>query len=385
MNNQEGFEQEVEMDDVNTEDFSDLWDEEQIDDERKEAGNDDTEPVEEGEEEFSTDEGEDETEPESEEEEGNGDDEEDSIELELVENADEELVSAVQTLVSADQLYLSEDQIKTIFNGTEESYQELLSANKKAADNMAIENIYNWLPERGKGFFDYLVQMKGEGDLDGWLALEAKASDLMQYDTKSLTEAQAKEIVRQEHNKLGISEKQSRYIIEGLEDSAELIDEGKNIIKNNLAEIEKAKADKLANDKAAQLEAERQAAIKYNMVVNEIKATKLPPAKQSEIHSLLYDKYQGSSNTKLVDMIINIVQNKPAQLIQLAQLFDGYSDKEGFDLKRLKKQIASDTTRKVKKTIKRKTKDSPDGGKSISEKQSRTGGDIEAWLSDVEL
>ncbi len=313
-----------------------------------------------------------------------GDGEEYKLELELVEKPDEELVAAVETLFMADQLNLEEDKIKELFDGTKEGYERLMQANKIAGNNMAIEQIYNTLPERGKEFFNYLVKTNMQGDIDGWLKLESKSRDLSQYDINNLSEEQAKAILEEDFTAKGLNPKQVKVMIEALEDNDEIADESKKILKDKLAQHEVTKKSKLDAEVAAAALKKQTELKKHQEVVKHINATKFAVQKQEELYNMIYNVSNGSTQPVLVARINEIIKNKPEQLVQLAQLFDGYDDEKGFNLLRLKKQVEADTTKKTKVIIQRKSKQSLKGNQTRHSRNA-TEQSLDDWLGDDDL
>lgn len=384
----------VEMEEIN-DDFDNLWTEEKddVDDtddasSGSEAGDDDgdsegTESTDDS----SGDEGADDSDDGDSDDDDNdngGQDEDSGIELELVAKPNEDLVSAVETIFMADQFHLSEDQIKEIFDGTDESYEQLMEANLKAGNNMAIEQIYNSLPERGKDFFDYLIKTNMQGDIDGWLDLERQVKSLSDYDPANLTEEEAKAILEDEYKTKGLQAKQVKFIVEALEDNDEHVSEAKKVLKAKLELAESAKQAKLDADLKAAKEIKDKEIARHSEVVKYINGTKFAKQKQEELYNLIYNVPQGSSQPVIVTRIANIIQNNPEHLVQLAQLFDGYTEENGFDMKRLKKQVKTDTTKKTKRTIKRKSKASLKGSQTRHSKGG-TGQSLDDWLGDDDL
>lgn len=373
-NENEEVQQEEAVVQGNDENFDDLWDAEK--DAKEEEESEETQETDEE----SVEGEESEEDKEQEEEEV----EEDAIELELVEDADEALVGNVEILLSTDQLMLSPEQVKEIFNGTEESYTELLQANKEATTNMAIQSVYETLPQRGKDFFNYLIEMNGTGDIDGWLELESKAKDLSAFDIKSLTDDQAKAIVQQDNEAKGITGKKNKFIIEALEDEGDLVTEAKSILKAKNLEVEKQKAEKIASDKQRAKELEAAAVARQNSILQEINNTKFAKNKQEEMWNLIYGKSQNSEQPVIVEKLAHILQNKPKHVVQLAQLFDGYTEDGGFSFDRVKKQLKTEVTKKTKRTIKRSTKSSIKGGTTRNSKNNNTAS-LDDWLDGAQL
>lgn len=379
------------MDDPNGDDFSDLWDndpapEDEADDQEGTEGDPEEEDSADGTQD-SGDGGETGDEPVQEGETGDEEDidpNESEIELDLIEGYDEDLVNNVETLAISEQLYLDIEKVKEIFDGSPESYDKLMAANKEAMNNTAINNVYEMLPQRGKDFFDYLIKTNGAGDLDGWLDLERREADLSSIDLESMTEEQAKIIIKADHNAKGLSDKQSKYILEAHEDNADLMEEAKNLHKASATKAATDKAAKLASDAAAAAAAQAANIARQKNVVKAINSTKFSTQKQEEIFNLIYTNDASTGNTVIVSRIADIIQNKPEHLVQLAMLFDGYDEEEGFNNKRLKNQIKSDTVKKTKATIKRKTKPASRGRQTSKDKLNHKAG-IDDWLSDVEL
>lgn len=306
------------------------------------------------------------------------------LELELVDKPDEELVAAVETLFMADQLNLEEEKIKELFDGTKEGYERLMQANKIATNNMAIEQIYNTLPERGKDFFNYLVRTNMQGDIDGWLELESRSKDLSKYDINNLTEDQAKAILEEDFTAKGLNPKQVKVMIEALEDNDEIVDESKKILKDKLTQHEAAKKSKLDAEAAAAALKKQTELKKHQEVVKHINATKFAVTKQEELYDMIYKTSGENKQPLIVSRINNIIQSKPEQLVQLAQLFDGYDEEKGFDLLRLKKQVTTDTTKKTKMIIQRKSKQSLKGNQTRHSRNA-TEQSLDDWLGDDDL
>ena len=369
--------------DPNEDDFDDLWEDEDRVDPKAETKDDasasDTTDDEDDEGESSTNETEDEEDTNDENETSDSE-----IELDLAEGFNEELVAQVETLAISDQLYLSAEKVRELFDGTQESYDVLMTANKEAISNTAINSIYDMLPAKGKDFFEYLISTGGSGDLHGWLALEQREAELASIDLASMTEDQAKAIIKSDHEAKGFSAKQSKYIMEAHEDNADLIDEAKILYTASATAATQAKADKLEAD-TAKVNADKVAnKARQASVVKAINDTKFSTHKQEEIFNLIYTNDESSNNTRLITMISNIIQNKPKQLVQLATLFDGYELEKGFNNARLKDQIKSEVTKTTKSTIRRKTKPASRGRQTSKDKLNHAAG-IEDWLSDVEL
>lgn len=318
-------------------------------------------------------------------EDGDGDEDgDDGIELELVDDADEELVASVETLYAYDQLYLTEEQVKEVFNGTPESHTKLMELNKQAMNNSAIQQVIESMPERGKGFIEYLVSTNMKGDINGWLELESQVKSLEQYDLDNLTDDEAKSIIKDDYKQKGLLEKQIKFIIDAHEDNDELITEASALIKAKLKDREAAKEQKLKDDQAAAVKAKKAEVAKHSAVVKHIQATKFTTKKQEELYSWIYSKNEGSNNPVIVDVIANILDNSPEHLVQLAQLFDGYTVEKGFNLERLKKQVKSKEVKKTKKVIKRKSKSSLKGTQTRRRKNDN-GQSLDDWLGDDEL
>ena len=259
-----------------------------------------------------------------------------------------------------------------------------MAANKVAMDNTAINSIYNMLPEKGKDFFEYLIKTDGKGDLSGWLDLAQREIDLSSVDVENMTDDQAKIIIKADHKSKGLSDKQSKYIMEAHEDNADLIDEAKILHIASSTAATKAKADKLAIDQETIAADNAANKARQVSVVKAINETKFSTQKQEALFNLIYTNDEGSSNPRLVSTIANIIQNKPEQLVQLAMLFDGYDIEKGFNNKRLISQVESKITRKTKATIKRKTKPANRARQTSKDKLNHKAG-IDDWLSDVEL
>lgn len=373
----EELQQEGAVVDGNDENFDDLWDEKP-----EPAESEESTEEEENQEEGSEDSNEESNEEEEEQQEEQED--EDVIELELVEGADESLVSNVELLLATDQMALSPEEIKEIFDGTEESYSELLEANKQASTNMAIQSVYETLPQRGKDFFNYLVEMKGTGDLDGWLELEGKAKDLSGFNIKALSDDQAKTIVQQDNESKGIVGKKNKFILEALEDEGELIAEAKSILKAKNLSIEAEKVEKLKADKQQVAVQQAEAVARQNSILKEINGTKFAKTKQEEMWNLIYGQVEGSSQPVIVTKLADILQNKPKHVVQLAQFFDGYNEETGFSFDRVKKQLQTEVTRKTKRNIKRSTKSSIKGSTTRNEKNNNKAS-LDDWLDGVQL
>ena len=382
----------VDYNDPNQDDFGDLWD----DKESEEDDGKDKTTAASGDDDGTANDNEDgKDDPESDtkgddgaSEDGDGDEEDDTseneFELSLVDGFDEGLVNRVETLLEGEQLYLPIEKVQELFDGTDASYTKLMEANKVAMHNTTVANIYKGLPERGKEFFNYLIKTGGTGDLDGWMALEKQQATLNDIDVNALTEEQAKAILKEDHKTKGLSDKQSKYILEAHEDNADLIPEAKAMYAEKQAALAEAKTAKLAADQADAIAEKNRQTVRQQNILKAINGTKYTTAKQQEIFNYIYTSNEGSSTPKIVDAISSIIQNKPEHLVQLVTLFDGYDVEKGFDLTRLKKQVASETTRQTKTTIKRRTMPSTKGRQTTGNTNSRDAS-LDDWLSDVEL
>ena len=138
-----------------------------------------------------------------------------------------------------------------------------------------------------------------------------------------------------------------------------------------------ADAKQVADDKAANK-------VRQANVIKAINNTKFTTKKQEDIFNLIYTTDANTGSSKMVTAISHIIENKPEHLVQLAMMFDGYTDEKGFDQVKLTKQIESDVVKKTKAKIKRKTKASARGSQTNKNKLNHKTG-IDDWLSDVEL
>lgn len=280
------------------------------------------------------------------------------LELTLVSETDEkyneELVQTVERLLQFDYFAIDDAKIVELFDGTEEGWNKVLTANQEAIQEQALEALWNSIPAKGKEFFQYLTKSGDNARIQDWLELEKLQESYETINVETLTDDQAKDIIIRSEKEKGVKPRYIEAIITSLEDDNELIKTAKEIVVEQKTNIAKAKEAQIQADAEAKIARQKADEAKFKNTVSAIQNTKFTEAKQKEIYDTIYTPDPTTGASKIVSYI-NHVFNKPEHLVQLVTLFDGFDPETGFDLKRLKAQVKTEIVQDVKKTIVRNT------------------------------